>query len=139
MGYPPPMYYPNYPYPYGYPPQGMPAPPEPKVINTKPVSLQEMDPVNALGKEQAQNLELILGVPLQVTVEIGRTQRKVQEILEFSKGSLLVLDKLAGDQVDLFVNGKCIAKGDVVVIDDNFGVRITEIVQKPGLEEQIGE
>lgn len=139
MGYPPPMYYPNYPYPYGYPPQGMPAPPEPKVINTKPVSLQEMDPVDALGKEQAQNLDLILGVPLQVTVEIGRTQRKVQEILEFSKGSLLVLDKLAGDQVDLFVNGKCIAKGDVVVIDDNFGVRITEIVQKPGLEEQTGE
>ena len=139
MGYPPPMYYPNYPYPYGYPPQGMPAPPEPKVINTKPVSLQEMDPISALGKEQAQNLELILGVPLQVTVEIGRTQRKVQEILEFSKGSLLVLDKLAGDQVDLFVNGKCIAKGDVVVIDDNFGVRITEIVQKPGLEEQAGE
>ena len=117
----------------------MPTPPEPKVINTKPVSLQEMDPVNALGKEQAQNLELILGVPLQVTVEIGRTQRKVQEILEFSKGSLLVLDKLAGDQVDLFVNGKCIAKGDVVVIDDNFGVRITEIVQKPGLEERTGE
>ena len=139
MGYPPPMYYPNYPYPYGYPPQGMPAPPEPKVINTKPVSLQEMDPISALGKEQAQNLDLIMGVPLQVTVEIGRTQRKVQEILEFSKGSLLVLDKLAGDQVDLFVNGKCIAKGDVVVIDDNFGVRITEIVQKPGLEEQAGE
>ena len=139
MGYPPPMYYPNYPYPYGYPPQAAPAQPEPKVINTKPVSLQEMDPVSALGKEQAQNLDLIMGVPLQVTVEIGRTQRKVQEILEFSKGSLLVLDKLAGDQVDLFVNGKCIAKGDVVVIDDNFGVRITEIVQKPGLEEQVGE
>ena len=139
MGYPPPMYYPNYPYPYGYPPQAAPAQPEPKVINTKPVSLQEMDPVSALGKEQAQNLDLIMGVPLQVTVEIGRTQRKVQEILEFSKGSLLVLDKLAGDQVDLFVNGKCIAKGDVVVIDDNFGVRITEIVQKPGLEEQAGE
>mgnify|MGYP004710413275 CR=1 FL=1 len=139
MGYPPPMYYPNYPYPYGYPPQAAPTPPEPKVINTKPVSLQEMDPISALGKEQAQNLDLIMGVPLQVTVEIGRTQRKVQEILEFSKGSLLVLDKLAGDQVDLFVNGKCIAKGDVVVIDDNFGVRITEIVQKPGLEEQTGE
>ena len=139
MGYPPPMYYPNYPYPYGYPPQAAPTPPEPKVINTKPVSLQEMDPIRALGKEQAQNLDLIMGVPLQVTVEIGRTQRKVQEILEFSKGSLLVLDKLAGDQVDLFVNGKCIAKGDVVVIDDNFGVRITEIVQKPGLEEQAGE
>ena len=51
-----------------------------------------------------------------------------------SKGSLVVLDKLAGDQVDLFVNGKCVAKGDVVVIDDNFGVRITEIVQDPVIE-----
>ena len=69
-----------------------------------------------------------------MTVEIGRTQRKVQDILEFSKGSLVVLDKLAGDQVDLFVNGKCVAKGDVVVIDDNFGVRITEIVQDPVIE-----
>jgi len=59
------------------------------------------------------------------------------EILGFSKGSLVVLDKLAGDQVDLFVNGKCIAKGDVVVIDDNFGIRITEIVKKPGLMDSI--
>ena len=58
----------------------------------------------------------------------------MQDILEFSKGSLVVLDKLAGDQVDLFVNGKCVAKGDVVVIDDNFGVRITEIVQDPVIE-----
>ena len=64
----------------------------------------------------------------------AETRKKVQDILAFSKGSLVVLDKLAGDQVDLFVNGKCIAKGDVVVIDDNFGVRITEIVQKPSLD-----
>ena len=61
-------------------------------------------------------------------------RRKVQDILSFAKGSLVVLDKLAGDQVDLFVNGKCIARGDVVVIDDNFGVRITEIVQGEKLE-----
>ena len=61
----------------------------------------------------------------------------MQEILGFSKGSLVVLDKLAGDQVDLFVNGKCIAKGDVVVIDDNFGIRITEIVTKRGLMDSI--
>lgn len=134
MGYPPPMYYP---YPYPYPPQQAAAQPEPKVIAAKPVSLPEMDARESLGKEQAQNLDLIMEVPVQVTVEIGRTQRKVQDILEFNKGSLVVLDKLAGDQVDLFVNGKCIAKGDVVVIDDNFGVRITEIVQKPMLEEQI--
>ena len=109
-------------------------PPDPKVISTKPVSMKEMDVEEVLGKEQAQNLDLIMEVPLQVSVEIGRTQRKVQEILSFSKGSLVVLDKLAGDQVDLFVNGKCIARGDVVVIDDNFGVRVTEIVQNPGFE-----
>ena len=111
-----------------------PPAPEPKVIATRPAPLREMDPADVLGREQAQNLDLIMEVPLQVTVEIGRTQRKVQDILEFSKGSLVVLDKLAGDQVDLFVNGKCVAKGDVVVIDDNFGVRITEIVQDPVIE-----
>ncbi len=115
-------------------PAPAPQPPEPKLINTRPAPLREMDPADVLGKEQAQNLDLIMEVPLQVTVEIGRTHRKVQDILEFSKGSLVVLDKLAGDQVDLFVNGKCVAKGDVVVIDDNFGVRITEIVQDPVIE-----
>ena len=129
MNYPP-MYY-----PYPYPPQP-PAQlaPDPKVIPTQPVPMKELEAMQSLGKEQAENLELIMEVPLQVTVEIGRTQRKVQDILEYTKGSLVVLDKLAGDQVDLFVNGKCIARGDVVVIDDNFGVRITEIVQKPALE-----
>ncbi len=134
MGYPP-MYYPPYPYPYPPQPQEPEKPkPEPKVINTKPLPMEHMDPAEKLGKEQAQNLDLIMEVPLQVTVEIGRTRRKVQEILEFAKGSLVVLDKLAGDQVDLFVNGKCIARGDVVVVEDNFGVRITEIVQAPGVE-----
>lgn len=140
MGYPP-MYYPPYPYPY--PPQQPEPPakkaPEPKVIATKPARMEEMDPVERLGKEQAQNLDLIMEVPLQVTVEIGRARRKVQDILEFAKGSLVVLDKLAGDQVDLFVNGKCIARGEVVVIEDNFGVRITEIVQTPGIEMLAGK
>lgn len=139
-GYPgyPPMYYgyPGYP---GYPPMQPPAPPEPKLIPTTPVDMQEMQGIASLGKEQSENLDLIMEVPLQVTVEIGRTRRKVQDILEFSKGSLVVLDKLAGDQVDLFVNGKCIARGDVVVVDDNFGVRITEIVQKTGLEATMGK
>ncbi len=131
-GYPgyPPMYYP---YPYPYPPQQPQA--EPKLINTQPLPMQPMDLTEKLGKEQAQNLDLIMEVPLQVTVEIGRARRKVQDILEFSKGSLVVLDKLAGDQVDLFVNGQCVARGDVVVIDDNFGIRITEILQKPDINE----
>ena len=86
-----------------------------------------------LNQEQKDNLDLILSVPLEVAVEIGRTRRKIQDILSFSKGSLVVLDKLAGDQVDLLVNGQCVAKGDVVVIDDNFGIRITEILQKPDI------
>ena len=125
MGYPP-MYYPPYPYPY--PPQ------QERVINSKPLAMEQLDASERLGKEQAQNLDLIMEVPLQVTVEIGRARRKVQDILEFAKGSLVVLDKLAGDSVDLFVNGKCIARGEVVVIEDNFGVRITEIVQTPSVE-----
>jgi flagellar motor switch protein FliN/FliY len=117
--------------------QPMYAPPQPKVVNSQPMAMPQLDLSETLGKEQAQNLDLIMGVPLQVTVEIGRTKRKVQDILSYSKGSLVVLDKLAGDQVDLFVNGKCIARGDVVVIEDNFGVRITEILQKPGVEDII--
>lgn len=107
--------------------------PEPKVINSKPVRLPELDVGDRLGKEQADNLEMIMSVPLEISVEIGRTRRKVEDILALSKGSLVVLDKLAGDQVDLFVNGLCVARGDVVVIDDNFGVRITEVLKHADL------
>ena len=103
--------------------------PEPKRINATPVTLPALDVEDRIGKEQADNLELIMSVPLEISVEIGRTRRKVEDILAFSKGSLVVLDKLAGDQVDLFVNGLCVAKGDVVVIDDNFGIRITEVLK----------
>ncbi|MCI9543615.1 MAG: flagellar motor switch protein FliN [Acutalibacter muris] len=131
-GYP---YYPPYPgYPY-YPPQ----PPEPKVIATTSPSMPRLENGEELTQEQNQNLDLIMGVPLEVTVEIGRTRKRVQEILSFSKGSLVVLDKLAGDQVDLFVNGKCIARGDVVVIDDNFGIRVTEIIKRPDIEDITGK
>lgn len=111
------------------------VPPEPKVINTKQPTMPQLAGLDELGEEQAQNLDLIMGVPLEVTVEIGRTRKKVQDILSFAKGSLVILDKLAGDQVDLFVNGKCIARGEVVVIDDNFGIRIGEILRKPELED----
>ena len=103
--------------------------PEPRRINTTPVQFPALDMEQRLGKEQADNLELIMSVPLEISVKIGRTKRKVEDILSFSKGSLVVLDKLAGDQVDLFVNGLCVARGDVVVIDDNFGVRITEVLK----------
>ena len=133
------------PYPYyymppyggwpGYPPPQQPEKPDPKVISTQVPAMPALANGETLGEEQAQNLDLIMGVPLEVTVEIGRTRKKVQDILAFSKGSLVVLDKLAGDQVDMFVNGKCIAHGEVVVIDDNFGVRISEILRKPELED----
>ena len=108
-------------------------PMEPRVINTRPLQFPTLDVAKEIGQEQAQNLELIMSVPLEVSVEIGRTRRKVEDILTFSKGSLVVLDKLAGDQVDLFVNGLCVARGDVVVVDDNFGVRITEVLKQPQL------
>ena len=107
--------------------------PEPKLINATPMSFAPLDVEDRLGKEQADNLELIMSVPLEISVEIGRTRRKVEDILSFSKGSLVVLDKLAGDQVDLFVNGLCVARGDVVVIDDNFGVRISEVLKQSEL------
>lgn len=85
---------------------------------------------NGGDSDPDSNLDLIMGVPVEVSVEIGRTRKLVKDILELNKGSLVVLDKLAGEQVDLFVNGQCIAKGDVVVVDDNFGIRITQIVSE---------
>lgn len=82
------------------------------------------------GEEDKANQEMLMKVPLEVSVEIGRTKRLVRDILEFTQGTLVVLDKMAGEQVDLFVNGQCIAKGDIVVVEDNFGIRITEIVSR---------
>ncbi|MDR0924106.1 MAG: flagellar motor switch protein FliN [Hungatella sp.] len=106
--------------------------PEPKTINVKPIPQNSLKDGGIGFEEQEENRELIMGVPLEVSVEIGRTRKLVKEILEFTKGSLVILDKLAGEQVDLYVNGRCIAKGDVVVVDDNFGIRITEITKKSG-------
>lgn len=79
---------------------------------------------------EVKNLSLLLDVPLQVTVELGRTKRSVQEILQLSSGSIIELDKLAGEPVDILVNNKLIAKGEVVVIDENFGVRVTDIISQ---------
>ena len=75
-----------------------------------------------------KNINLIMDVPLQVTVELGRTEKLIKDILEFSPGSIIELDKLAGEPVDILVNGKTIAKGEVVVIDESFGVRVTDII-----------
>lgn len=83
-----------------------------------------------LNKSESNNLNMLLDIPLQVTVELGRTKRSVKEILEMSSGSIIELDKLAGEPVDILVNNRHIAKGEVVVIDENFGVRITDILSQ---------
>lgn len=112
---------------YGQPlamakPQAQPQPNVPvqpvQFAPLKPSGIPAIDP----------NIALIMDVPLQVTVELGRTRKLIREILELSPGSVVELDKLAGEPVDILVNGKLIAKGEVVVIDENFGVRVTDIV-----------
>ncbi|HLQ98640.1 MAG TPA: flagellar motor switch phosphatase FliY [Candidatus Dormibacteraeota bacterium] len=89
----------------------------------------EFKPVD-LNKNEQRNLDNLLDIPLKVTVELGRTQRPIKEILELSTGSIVELDKLAGEPVDILVNQKLIAQGEVVVIDENFGVRVTDIISK---------
>lgn len=79
------------------------------------------------------NIDLLMDVPLNVTIEIGKTRRKMRDIMEFTQGTIIDLEKQAGAPVDVVVNGQLIARGDVVVIDDNFGVRITEIVGNANL------
>lgn len=84
----------------------------------------------SLKQTEARNLNMLMDIPLQVTVELGRTKRSVKDILELVSGSIIELDKLAGEPVDILVNSRLIAKGEVVVIDENFGVRITDILSK---------
>lgn len=96
----------------------------------KPLASEQIYGDDGEGIEDKTNQEMLMKVPLEISVEIGRTKRLVKDILEFTQGTLVVLDKMAGEQVDLFVNGQCIARGDIVVVEDNFGIRITEIVSK---------
>lgn len=97
-----------------------------KVVNVQPVQYQTFDSDN--WSAEKESIELIMDVPLEITVELGRTKKLIKDILEFGPGTILELDKLAGEPVDILVNGKYIAKGEVVVIDESFGVRITDIV-----------
>ncbi|MCI8430135.1 MAG: flagellar motor switch protein FliN [Lachnospiraceae bacterium] len=96
----------------------------------RPLSSEQIRDEAGTGVEDKTNQEMLMKVPLEISVEIGRTKRLVRDILEFTQGTLVVLDKMAGEQVDLFVNGQCIARGDIVVVEDNFGIRITEIVSR---------
>ena len=110
-------------YGYGAPPM------QPHVASNVPVQSAQFTPLSSVPVQvNDANIGLILDVPLQVNVELGRTKKSIKDILDLTKGSIVELDKLAGEAVDIMVNGKYLAKGEVVVIDENFGVRITEIV-----------
>lgn len=123
-----PMYgmYPQQPYGYPQPPQ----------MNIQPIQLQSFGNYQnpSLSQDQNDNLKLLMDIPLNVTVEIGSTNKKVKDILEFSQGTIIELERQAGAPVDIVVNGNLVAKGDVVVIDDNFAVRITEIIKSKFLD-----
>ncbi len=109
-------------------PQGYAMAPQPAMASNVPVAPAMFTPLSTQPVQvNDANIGLILDVPLQVTVELGRTRKTIKDVLELTNGSIVELDKLAGEPVDIQVNGKFLAKGEVVVIDENFGVRITEI------------
>ena len=97
-------------------------------VNVQPAQFQPfMGDLSAAF--QKENIDLIMDVPLEVTVELGRTSKSIQEILDFAPGTIIELNKIAGEPIDVLVNGKYVAKGEVVVIEESFGVRITEIIK----------
>ncbi|WP_303866925.1 flagellar motor switch phosphatase FliY [Acetobacterium wieringae] len=134
------------------PPSQAPPPPEPaRVVRNDPPPAAYAPPqqpvqVNPyeyrkLGEEQpmnipGDNLDLLMSVPIQITVELGRTRKKIKDIAELTLGNIVELDRQAGDQVDVIANGRLIARGDVVVVDDNYSVKITEIIKVRDNSEQ---
>ena len=131
----PPQGYAMPPQGYAMPPQGYAKPPQGYAmpsqnyenVNVQPASFQPFTGGNALPGHE--NIDLIMDVPLEVTVELGRTTKSIKEILEFAPGTIVELNKIAGEPIDVLVNGKYVAKGEVVVIEESFGVKITEIVK----------
>ena len=97
-------------------------------VNVQPAQFQSFSN-DSMGVNGQENIGLIKDVPLEVTVELGRTTKSISEILEFSPGTIIELDRIAGEPIDVLVNGKFVAKGEVVVIEESFGVRITEIIK----------
>ena len=110
--------------PQGMPQMGMGMP----QMNVQPAQFQNFnnDMSAMVGQE---NIGLIKDVPLEVTVELGRTKKSIAEILDFAPGTIIELDKIAGEPIDVLVNGKFVAKGEVVVIEESFGIRVTEIIK----------
>ena len=108
----------------GMPMQAMPM----QSMNIQPAQFQNFSSAYDGIASQA-NIDLIMDVPLEVTVELGRTKKAISEVLDFAPGTIIELDKIAGEPVDVLVNGKLVAKGEVVVIEESFGVRVTEIIK----------
>ncbi len=137
--------------PYGYPMYPMPPYPqqaygmqEPQMAAQNPINVQNTQfPQFAIQQTDSPasnaNMDLLMGVSLDVSVEIGQAKRKIKDIIDFGQGTVIELNKQAGAPVDIVVNGRLLARGDVVVIDDNFGVRITEIVGTKELMESLKE
>ncbi len=97
-------------------------------MNIQPAQFQSFAKDGSAMQGQ-ENIGLIRDVPLEVTVELGRTSKSIAEILDFTPGTIIELDRIAGEPIDILVNGKLVAKGEVVVIEESFGVRVTEIIK----------
>ncbi|MDD3693108.1 MAG: flagellar motor switch protein FliN [Oscillospiraceae bacterium] len=97
--------------------------------SVKSYYLSDLSSNNNQESASLQNLDIVMDLPMEVNVQIGKAKKRIREIIEFTQGSIIELDKQAGDPVDIIVNNELIARGDVIVIDDIFGVRITEIVK----------
>ena len=113
---------------YGMPPMGMPMGYGMPNVSIQPAQFQNFAPGQG-EMVSAESIGLIRDVPLEVTVELGRTSKSISDILEFAPGTIIELDKIAGEPIDVLVNGKFVAKGEVVVIEESFGVRIMEIIK----------
>lgn len=96
-------------------------------INVQPAMFQPFS--GTPSQAGHENIDIIMDVPLEVTVELGRTSKSIKEILEFAPGTIVELNKIAGEPIDVLVNGKYVAKGEVVVIEESFGIKITEIIK----------
>jgi flagellar motor switch protein FliN/FliY len=101
----------------------------PNNVNVQSAQFNPFNAAVAMNNSDVENIDLIMDVPLEVTVELGRTNKSISEILEFKPGTIVELNKVAGDPIDILVNGKLVAIGEVVVIDENFGIRIVDIIK----------
>jgi flagellar motor switch protein FliN/FliY len=130
---PPPPKQPQPSFSYESPPpqtqhQQGPAPFQQAPVTVQPVQFTSFDNLPSVASESGKNLDILMDIKLKLTVELGRTELPIKKVLELARGSIVELDKIAGEPVELFANGKLIATGEVVVIEDNFGLRITSII-----------